>query len=234
MILAVDSSAVSASAAVLRDGVMIADFTINAGLTHSRTLLAMIESVLKTADVDIAGIDAFAVTNGPGSFTGIRIGVALIKGMALALDKPCIPVSTLEGIAASCIDFDGLVCPVMDARRSQVYNALFRCCDRKMERLCPDRAIGIDELKDELKTYSENIYVVGDGADICADHFSDLKNVKFTSQLLKFQNAVNVAEIAYMRYNNHEYIDGRRLVPSYLRLSQAERVRAEKLGKADC
>ena len=119
----------------------------------------------------------------------------------------------------------------MDARRSQVYNALFRCCDRKMERLCPDRAIGIDELKDELKTYSENIYVVGDGADICADHFSDLKNVKFTSQLLKFQNAVNVAEIAYMRYNNHEYIDGRRLVPSYLRLSQAERVRAEKLGK---
>ena len=232
MLLAVDSSAVSASAALLKDGRLTADFIINAGLTHSRTLLAMIEDMLKTAEVDISEIDAFAVTNGPGSFTGIRIGISLIKGMALALDKPCIPVSTLEGIAASCSDFEGIICPVMDARCSQVYNAVFKSDGYEMKRLCDDRAIGIEELKKELSSYHEKIYIIGDGADICRKYFSETENVRFPRQILKFQNALNVAEIAYMRYNNREYIDSRQLVPSYLRLSQAERMRAEKLGKS--
>ena len=166
-ILAMDSSAVSASCAVLEDDRLIAEFFINAGLTHSQTLMPMVESALQNAAVDIADIDLFAVAQGPGSFTGIRIGTAAVKGMAQALDKPCAGVSALEAIAYNFTGLNCVVCAAMDARRQQVYNALFRVSGDRIERLCEDRAISIAELETEIASFDEAVMLAGDGARLC-------------------------------------------------------------------
>ncbi|MCR5652836.1 MAG: tRNA (adenosine(37)-N6)-threonylcarbamoyltransferase complex dimerization subunit type 1 TsaB [Ruminococcus sp.] len=219
-ILAVDSSAKACSAAITDDNRIIGSFFINTALTHSETLVPMIEAVLKNTKTDLESIDCLAVSAGPGSFTGVRIGVSAVKGIAMPLDKPCVAVSTLEAMAYNLIDRDCVVCAVMDARCRQMYNALFKVQNGTITRLCDDRALSINDLGDELKSYNESIILVGDGAELCYNSFKELnQNIKLAIESQRYQNAAGVA----LASQNKETISARELMPSYLRLPQAER-----------
>lgn len=227
IILAIDSTAVSGSVAICRDKELLCEFTINVGNTHSETLLPMVESALKMCDLKVSDIDLFACDEGPGSFTGVRIGVATVKGLAFDSGKPCIGVSTLEALAENLVGFEGIACPVMNARRSQVYNALFEVNNGEAKRLCDDRALPISELEEELKGYNAPIYLVGDGYGITLDGFKELK-CKFTPEILRYQSGYSVAVCALRKYNEGARTDDRQITATYLRLPQAERERLEK------
>ena len=204
IILAFDSSASPASVALYEDGFLKGEFYMNTSLTHSQTLMLLAEKLLEFTKTDIKDVDVFAVDAGPGSFTGVRIGVSCVKGMAMALGKPCVSVSTLEAMAQNLEIFNGLICAVMDARCSQVYNALFMASNGKISRICGDRALSIAELESELMDFSNvEIMLIGDGANIC------------------FENGTAV--VAYEKAQNGETISSGELVPLYLRLPQAER-----------
>lgn len=215
MILSVDSSAVTASVALTDGKKVIKSEFINAGLTHSETLLPMIKRVM--GEYKISDLDAIAVTAGPGSFTGVRIGVATVKGLAFNDNIPCISVSTLEAIACNFLDEDCIVCSVMDARRMQFYNALFEIKNGNVVRLCKDRAISIDDLKNDLKKY-EKVIIAGDGACLCYDNLG-IDNIILAPEDKRYQCGQGVALAA----ENKEKISAAALMPVYLRLSQAER-----------
>ena len=174
LILAFESTAKAASAALVRDGKLVSQYSQCSGLTHSRTLLPMGEDMLKNAELTLGDVDLIAVAHGPGSFTGVRIGVSMVKGLAWAADKPCVGVSTLEAMAWHGLAAGGLICPVMDARRSQVYNALFRMQDGRPVRLTEDRPIALTELAEELRAYKERVFLVGDGAELSFRTLSEL------------------------------------------------------------
>ena len=229
-ILALDSSAVVGTVALCEDLKLIAHYTLNTGNTHSQTLLPMVESVLKLAEWEIGEIDLFAVSHGPGSFTGVRIGISTIKGLAFGKNIPCAGVSTLEALAYNLRGVNGIVCPVMNARRSQVYNALFDCKDGVLTRLCPDRAISIAELDEELATMQQPIYLCGDGYDITLDGLAKATVVPVPEEQ-RYQSAYSVALCGLDAYNNGNYTDDTTLAPVYLRPSQAERERNERLAK---
>lgn len=228
LVLALESSAKAASVALMQDDALICQYSQCSGLTHSRTLLPMVEDMLKNSDTILADVDLIAVAHGPGSFTGIRIGVSTVKGLAWASDKKCVGVSTLAAMAWHGVSADGLVCPVMDARRSQVYNALFEIKDGCPERLCADRAIALAELAAELKAKNREVFLVGDGAVISYEY---LKNEGIACcvapQNLLYQSAWGVGMEA-LRSKPGMADD---LLPVYLRLSQAERERQERLRK---
>ena len=230
LILAMESSAKAASAALVRDGALLAQSFSCSGLTHSRTLLPMAEHVLDTAGVKLADVDCLAVAEGPGSFTGIRIGVSAVKGLAWAAEKPAVGVSTLEAMAyhGLAAGEGALVCCCMDARRSQIYHALFQIRDGRPERLMPDRAIAIDTLLPELKKYENPLFLVGDGAALCYNIFSEngLKCTLAPGNLVH-QSAWGVAMAAMQR----EPRPGAELQPVYLRLSQAERERQARMNR---
>jgi len=213
--LSVDSSAVTASACLTENGKVIKSEFINKGLTHSETLLPMIERVME--GVNYKSLDAIAVNAGPGSFTGVRIGIATVKGLAFANKTSCISVSTLESIAYNFIDKNCIVCAVMDARRMQFYNALFKIENGFVQRLCEDRAISIEDLKAELIKY-DNVIIAGDGARLCFEN-AELDNLTLADDERLYQNATGVALAAL----NKEKINPSSLLPVYLRLSQAER-----------
>lgn len=213
--LSVDSSAVTASACLTEDGNVIKSEFINKGLTHSETLLPMIENVMQGVSYNELG--AIAVNAGPGSFTGVRIGIATVKGIAFPNNTPCISVSTLESIAYNFIDKSCVVCAVMDARRMQFYNALFKVENGKVQRLCDDRAISIDDLSEELKSY-DNVIIAGDGARLYFEN-AGLENISLADDECMYQNAVGVSLAAL----NKEKISPNALLPVYLRPSQAER-----------
>ncbi len=225
-ILAIDSTAIVASVALCDDEKLIALYTVNNGNTHSETLLPMVESILKEAKLTPADIELFAVSNGPGSFTGVRIGCATIKGIAFGRTIPCVGVSTLEALAYNLKGSDGIICPVMNARRNQVYNALFRFEGDKLVRLCPDRAIAVSELADELSD-KEKIYLSGDGVSITAPAIPANK-LGFTHPVMAHQNAYSIAMCALESYKSGNYVTDIDLAPTYLRPSQAERERMEK------
>lgn len=228
-ILAVDSSAKTASAAVVEEGRLISECFVNAGLTHSRTLMPMIDNALSQADMNIKEIDAFCVNAGPGSFTGIRIGVAAVKGLALCENKPCAGVSTLESAAYNFTDESCLVCVSMDARCNQVYTAIFRAENGEIKRLCEDKAVSIDDLCAELSAYDEKIILAGDGAEICFKAFSDkLPNAVLAGENRRWQRAHGTALAAI---KNKEFMDSAMLAPVYLRLPQAERELKLKKGE---
>lgn len=231
-ILGIDSSAKSASAAITDNGKVVSNFFINTGLTHSQTLMPMIENVLKCAEVSLNDIDLIAVNKGPGSFTGIRIGVAAAKGLSdTAAIKVC-GVSTLESMAYNLLPFDCVACCVMDARCSQVYNALFSINNGNVTRITEDAAMSIDELYNQLTKYERNIILVGDGADLCYNAFKDkLDNIRIASEAYKYQNAIGVCLAASTDVS--AFIDGSELVPEYLRLPQAERELNNKLKKGE-
>ncbi len=233
-ILALDSTAKTASVGICDGERLVSIYSVNAGLNHSETLLPMVENALKTAGLTVDDIDMFAISDGPGSFTGVRIGVSLIKGLAFGKEKPCVGVSTLEALANNLAGNDGIVCPVMDARRDQVYNALFVCENGVVTRLTEDRAIPLSELEKELreKYADKKIYLCGDGYEIAKKAFADL--VCDTPVILREQNAYSVAQTALKKYNTHkesESFSDRELKPTYLRVPQAERERLERLNQ---
>ena len=227
ILLALDSTAVVATAALLQDGEILASSTVDCGKTHSETLLPLIETLYHKTNILPKDTDVFACSAGPGSFTGVRIGTALIKGMAYP-NKPCIGVSTLEALAQNLTLFDGIIAPVMDARRSQVYNALFRCQKGTLTRLTPDRIMMLSELQEELASYREPIYFCGDGYRITQDYITHPMKNETPSELI-MQNATSVAAIAYREYLAGNSVSDAELRPIYLRAPQAERERNEKL-----
>lgn len=229
LILAMDSTAVAASVALLSDGAPLAAFHLNNGNTHSETLLPMAESVLRCTGKTVDDIDLFAVAAGPGSFTGVRIGVAAAKGLAWGAELPCYGVSTLEAMALSLGAWQGYVCPVMDARRSQVYNALFCVNCGKLERLREDRAIALEDLSQELAELAQPIFLVGDGSSLTYRTLSDtLPNLVLPPEHRMHQRASGVALAAQQKIAAGLPGNGAALSPNYLRLSQAERERLEK------
>lgn len=230
LILALESSAKAASVALMQDAELLAQYSQCSGLTHSRTLLPMVEDMLKNTDKKLADVDFIAVAHGPGSFTGIRIGVSTVKGLAWASDKKCVGVSTLAAMAWHGAAAGGLVCPVMDARRSQVYNALFEIKDSAPERLCRDRAIELSELAAELKGYDREVLLVGDGARLSFDHLTaEGISCRIAPQNLVYQSAWGVGMEA-LRIEPGTADD---LLPVYLRLSQAERERQARLRESE-
>ncbi len=227
-ILSLDSTASVCSVAVSDGDKLISEITINTGNTHSETLLPAVENALKLSGTAIDDIDIFACSVGPGSFTGVRIGTATVKGIAYGKGKPCVAVSTLDALTQNLICFDGIICPVMNARRGQVYNALYRCEGGVITRLCPDRAISVDELDRELSEYREPVYLCGDGYDI-AINASKLTAFRYVPTHLRTQSAYSVCICALKKYLRGEYVSDKELVPTYLRPSQAERERMERL-----
>lgn len=233
-ILAVDTSAKSASAALVEDGVIKGEFFINTMLTHSETLMPMIDSLLGSVRIKKEEIDCFAVNSGPGSFTGLRIGIAAVKGMAFALNKPCAAVSTLESMAYNLTGDNTVICAVMDARCSQVYNALFDVSDGEIKRLCEDRALKIEELAAELACIDKKIVLVGDGANICYEKMSkEIQNVFPANENVRYQRASSTAFAAEKIAERGELKSCGELMPSYLRLPQAQReLMAKKKGNS--
>ncbi len=220
-ILSLDSSSVTASVAVTENGRILSESFVNNGLTHSQTLMPMVENTLKDSNVSIKDIDLFAITNGPGSFTGVRIGIASVKGMADALNKKCFAVSTLEAIAEPLKTEDVIACAVMDARCNQVYSALFNLGNR----LCEDKAILIPELGEELKKYNKKIVFIGDGSVLCYEKLHEIiRNCEITDENIRYVHGSSVGFAAEEKIKNgEEPINSANLVPFYLRLPQAER-----------
>ena len=229
-ILAFETSAKAASAALCREGVLLGETYQNTGLTHSQTLLVMAENLLAQCGKTVAQVTAVAVAAGPGSFTGVRIGVAAAKGFAWGRELPCYGVSTLEAMALSLGAWQGYVCPCMDARRSQVYNALFSVKHGTLERLREDRAIALSELAEELKALDGPIFLVGDGSTLAYRTLSgEIPNLVLPPEHRMHQRADGVALLAARKIAAGESGDANALTPNYLRLSQAERERMEKL-----
>ena len=228
LILAFESSAKPASVALMKDGQLLSQYFQCSSLTHSRTLLPMAEDMLKNAELSVEDVDLFAVAHGPGSFTGIRIGVSAVKGLAWAADKKCIGVSTLEAMAWNGAAVGGIICPVMDARRSQVYNALFEIQNGKPVRLTEDRPISLRELAEEVRALGKSVLLVGDGVEITKAYF-DANSIPCmaAAENIRWQNAWGVA----MAAKDKEPSSADELLPVYLRLSQAERERMERLAK---
>ena len=228
LMLALESSAKAASAALFEDGKLLSLSVQNAGLTHSRTLLPMAEDLFKNMGRTIPEIDVIAVAHGPGSFTGLRIGMAEAKGLAWALEKPVTGVSTLEAMAFGGPDMEGtMLCCAMDARRGQVYNALFEIKDGKPVRLTEDRAIAIADLEEELVSSGKPWVLLGDGAELCYKTLNREKvNVHLAPEPLRIQSARGVGLAAM----EHEPRPGAELLPVYLRLSQAERERQARMN----
>ena len=228
LILAFESSARAASVALVEDGRLISQYSQCSGLTHSRTLLPMAEDMLKNAELSLDKVDLFAVAHGPGSFTGIRIGVSTVKGLAWAADTPCVGVSTLEAMAWHGLAAGGLVCPVMDARRSQVYNALFQVENGRPVRLCEDRPIALSQLAEELRTLNAPAFLIGDGAELAEKYLREQAiPCTVAPENLRWQSAWGVAMAAMDKTPGNADA----LLPVYLRLSQAERERQERLAK---
>ncbi len=226
-ILALESSAKAASCAVLSDGELLASAWQATGLTHSRTLLPMVEDMLNNSELSVQEIDAVAVAAGPGSFTGLRIGIAAVKGLAWAAEKPCIPVSTLEAMAWPLAHLEGNMVCAMDARRQQIYNAVFLAEGGELTRLREDRAVSLEEAAADVGEMDGPMTIVGDGAGLCFD-FLTARGVecRLAPVHLRQQSAVGVAMAAWRRRG--ENLSAQELTPVYLRLSQAERERLAK------
>lgn len=229
-ILAFDSTAKIASVSLTDDDREIATFNVNNGLTQSELLLPMAEDVLNRVGLTFKDIDAFAATMGPGSFTGVRIGASIIKGLAFSRSIPCVEVSTLESLAENLVGFSGIIVPVMDARRNQVYTAIFKGERNGVERLDEDRAISISELAECLKKYNEKIFLVGDGYAVAkAGLLKEGVKALDTPPLLINENAYSTARVAFRKYSRGETTHDASVKPTYLRVPQAERERLEKL-----
>lgn len=228
-ILAFDSSAKSASVCIYEDGKVLAEYFQNAGLTHSVTLMPMIDDILRNTGFSLGDIDYLAASAGPGSFTGLRIGLSTLKGLCLGSEKQAVGVSTLAALAQNCrgLHPDAIVCPVMDARRNEFYSAFFSVKEDRIERLGEDRAIPYSELLKDLEKTDKPVFLLGDGAGLCYNQTSDKirLNLRLAPESLLLQRASGVAAAAA----GLEPEDAASILPSYLRLSQAERERLKKI-----
>ena len=233
LIFGIDTCCMAATAALLRDNTLVSETVTNCGKTHSEKMMPQIENMFKSCGIDPDEVDAFAAAVGPGSFTGVRIGVATVKAMAQVQNKPCVAVSTLEALAYSSKYFDGIVSPILDARRNQVYNALFECGKSEMKRLTPDRALALDELLEELKALDKDIIFMGDGVYAFKDEIIKALGSKafFAPETVIMNLGGAVAALGREKLEKGDVVSYADLVPSYIRLSQAERERLEKKEK---
>ncbi len=221
IVLGVESSASSASVAIIKDGKLLSEVFSDTGMTHSQTLLPMIESCMKNAEIKIDDIDRIAVANGPGSFTGVRIGIATVKGLAFTNNIPCTEVSTLESMAYNISFFDGIICSVMDARCNQVYTASFEnTAECKVIRLSEDTAISIDELGKKIVDSGKSVILVGDGAELCYNKLKDSIDSLYIAPLnIRKQRAASVALCSL----NYDSKNAEAISVNYIRLPQAQR-----------
>ena len=232
LILAFETSAKAASVALLEGDKLLSESYQNTGMTHSQTLMVMAEDMLKQCGKTAKDVDAVAVAEGPGSFTGVRIGVAAAKGFAWGRGIPCYGVSTLEAMAQSLGIYDGYICPVMDARRSQVYNALFEADRGEITRIREDRAISLDDLAEDVKKLEKPVFLVGDGSILCYNTLLErVPSLVLPPEHRMHQRAVGVGIIAARQIRAGISGDAAALTPNYLRLSQAERERMEREQK---
>ena len=232
LILAFETSAKAASVALHDGQKLLAEGYQNTGMPHSQTLMVMAEDALKQCGKTAADVTAVAVAEGPGSFTGVRIGAAAAKGFAWGREIPCYGISTLEAMAHSLGIYQGYICPVMDARRAQVYNALFYVNRGEITRVAPDRAIALAALGEEIKNLTEPVFLVGDGSNLCYNTLlKDVPNLVLPSEHRMHQRAVGVALLAATQAAQGIAPTGAELTPNYLRLSQAEREKLERENK---
>ena len=236
-ILALDSSGLVASVALAEDDNLIAEYTVQYKKTHSQTLLPMLEEIVRMVEMDLSTVDAIAVAAGPGSFTGLRIGSATAKGMAFALGKPIIPVPTVDGLAFQMYGAKDLVCPIMDARRSQVYTGIYEFMPGQIGRFSYDMrvireqcAVAFDEIAEALNGLDRSVIFMGDGVPVFWERMEQVMRVPYTAAPLHRarQSAAAVASLGRLYYEQGRTVDGAVFVPEYPRLSQAERERAEK------
>ena len=232
-LLALESASLVASAALYEDGRVTAEYTTNNKLTHSQTLLPMVDEIVRMTGTDLKSLDAIAVSSGPGSFTGLRIGAATAKGLALALEKPIVPVPTLDATACNIFGTDRLVCPVMDARRGQVYNGIYRN-QESLQVVRASRALSVEELMEDLNALGEPVILLGDGVPVCREAAAAQLKVPFAfaPANLDRQRAASVAVLGARLFEEGKTVTSGEFVPEYLRKSQAERQReaAEKAG----
>lgn len=232
-ILAIDTSAKPVSCAVVRNGQILGSFYANTGLTHSQTLMVMLENVLNISGLAVEQLDALAVNAGPGSFTGVRIGVSAVKGLAFTHKKPCVSVSTLESMAENVAAGNALICGVMDARCQQVYTALFERTEAgETVRLTEDEAISLTDLAARLAEKKRPIILVGDGAEMCYNVLKEqVPCLSLAPPSVRFQNAAATAVVAHRYFEQGVTVSAEELLPIYLRLPQAERELNSRLAK---
>lgn len=231
LIFGIDTCCMAATAALVDDRVLVAQTVVNRNKTHSQIMMPQIEEMFKIAEIDPMDVDVFAAAVGPGSFTGVRIGVATAKAMAQAANRPCVAVSTLEALAYSSKYFDGIAVPILDARRNQVYNALFDCGKGGMTRITEDRALALETLLAELKASGRDCLFMGDGVLVFEDEIRKELGEKafFAPKTVSMNLGGAVAELGAEKFKKGETVTYSDLVPSYVRLSQAERDRLEQL-----
>lgn len=229
-ILGLDSSGIVASVAVVQDDVLVAEYTVNYKKTHSQTLLPMLDEIVRMTEMDLNTIDAIAIAAGPGSFTGLRIGSATAKGLGLALKKPLIAVPTVEGLAYNLYDTEGLICPIMDARRKQVYTGLYQFEDHKLKVTEDQMAIPMEQMIEKLNHYQKPVTFLGDGVPVFKEMIQENLKVPYTfaPAHVNKQRAAAVAALGMEYYRQGRIQTAEEHIPDYLRLSQAERERAEK------
>lgn len=231
-ILGIDTTAKVSTAALMCNGIIICEMNLNNGLTHSQTIMSIVNSVLKFSSVSLDEIDIFAVTTGPGSFTGVRIGVSLVKGLAFPRNTKCMGLSSLEALAYNMYGIDAYICPVMDARRSQVYTALFEFRDGGMVRLMEDDILKIENLGEKIKNLSKPVFFLGDGSELCYNVLENVnRNFKIASKSIRYQKGASVCLLAnelLEKYGDEHILYSDTLLPSYLRPSQAEREYVER------
>ncbi len=223
-LLAIDSSGLVASVAVQVDDILVGEYTIHNKKTHSQTLLPMIADMLDMAEIDKRDLDAIAVASGPGSFTGLRIGAATAKGLAQALDIPIVPVSTLMGLAFNLNGCDALVCPIMDARRSQAYSCVYNVQDVIPVPLCDEAAEPIETIISRSKEWNREVIFLGDGVPVFRDRIVDeLERARFASDAVRYQRAASISALGRILFEKGESVPAEEFAPVYLRKSQAER-----------
>lgn len=236
-ILALDSSGLVASVALAEDDNLIAEYTVQYKKTHSQTLLPMLQEICRMVALDLDTVDAIAVAAGPGSFTGLRIGSATAKGLAFAMKKPIVPVPTVDGLAYQMYGARDLVCPIMDARRNQVYTGIYEFIPDQDGRFSYDMrvikkqcAVPFDEIAESLNEYDRNVIFLGDGVPVFQERMAQVLRVPYTTAPLHRarQSAAAIAALGSLYYRQGKAVDGAVFTPEYLRLSQAERERAEK------
>jgi tRNA threonylcarbamoyladenosine biosynthesis protein TsaB len=232
-ILALDSSGLVASVAIASEDVLLAEYTINYKKTHSQTLLPMLDEIVRMVDLDLSEVDAIAVTSGPGSFTGLRIGSATAKGLGLALKKPIIAVPTVDSLAYNLYGTDRMICPIMDARRDQVYTGLYEFVEDKLVIISSQKAVSIDEIIDEINQIGREVIFLGDGVPIHRERIMEGMNVGYTFAPIHMnrQRAGAVASLGLEYYKFKHIISATEHQPVYLRMSQAERERAERIER---
>ena len=229
-VLAIDSSGLTATVGIVEDTQTIAEYTVNYKKTHSQTLLPMIDEMTRMVDLDLSDLDAIAVAGGPGSFTGLRIGSATAKGLGLALNKPLIHVPTVDALAYNLYDAQGLICPIMDARRKQVYTGIYRFEEHQLKTLKDQWAAPVEELLEELNRRGEAVTFLGDGVPVFRELIAEKLKVpySFAPAHVNKQRAAAVAALGSIYYKEGRTQTDVEYVPEYLRVSQAERERAER------